>query len=187
MAAISAGSLKKSVPRIAVAVIFLTLTMGPFLVALSIKKGGFTYGEGGRHVYSIVIGGQGSPVNPGKVLDSKGKISVYEYGNVCTRPFSFDVCYWTIGIHPRYDNIAHARMFIQNLLETVSQSHWLLALMGWAMFQIYLGSYRIRDIQTDQCPYSVYGTRYLRDSAICPYIHQNPDTWPHFYLLDQSD
>lgn len=143
MAGILAGSFKKAVPRIAVASIFLAVTVSPLLVALSIKKGEFTYGEGGRHVYTIVIGGQGHPLNPGKVLDTRSKVSIYDYGNACTRPKSFDVCYWTIGIHPRYDNIAHAKMFIHNLVATVSQSRWLFAIIGWTIFQVCLGSYTI--------------------------------------------
>ena len=143
MAAISVGSLKKCVPRIALATIFLILTMGPLIEALSLKKGSFTYGEGGRHVYSILIGGHGTPVAPGKILDAKNKVMVYEYGGVCTRPFSFDVCYWTIGIDPTYDNVAHLKLFLKNLSEIVSQSRWLSAIIAWAIFQISLGSYRI--------------------------------------------
>ncbi len=147
MAAISVGSLKKCLPRIALATVFLTLTIGPLIVALSLKKGEFTYGEGGRHVYSILIGGHGTPVDPGKVLDAENKVVVYEYGGVCTRPFSFDVCYWTIGINPSYDNVTHLKLFLRNLFEIVSQSRWLLAIIAWATFQISLGSYRVGSLR----------------------------------------
>lgn len=143
MAAFSIRSFKKSIPRIALALLSMILIMGPLLVTLSMKKGSFTYGEGGRHVYSILIGGQGSPVNPGKIIDARNRIYVYEYGNFCTRPSSFDVCYWTIGVEPKYNSAAHAKMFLRNLAETVSQSRWLLAIMVWAIFQIYCGSFRI--------------------------------------------
>lgn len=147
MAAIAVGSLKKCLPRIALAALFLILTIGPLVAALSLKKGSFTYGEGGRHVYSILIGGNGKPVNQGKVLDVENKVVVYEYGDVCTRPFSFDVCYWTIGINPSYDNVAHLKLFLTNLLEIVSQSRWLSAIIAWAIFQIYLGSYQVGSLK----------------------------------------
>ncbi|MCX5873682.1 MAG: hypothetical protein NTY51_10705, partial [Deltaproteobacteria bacterium] len=139
----SVGSFKRSVPRIAIALFFLILTIGPLLVMLSTKRGSFTYGEGGRHVYSMLIGGQGQPVNPGKILSEKPRVVVYEYGNVCTRPFTFDVCYWTIGINPKYDHITHIKLFFQNLLDVVTQSPWLLAIFVWVIFQISVGPYRI--------------------------------------------
>ncbi|MGC8657793.1 MAG: hypothetical protein ACP5U1_01840 [Desulfomonilaceae bacterium] len=143
MAAFSIGTFKKCAPRIVLTLLCMLLIMSPLLLALSIKKGSFTYGEGGRHVYSILVGGHGKPINPGKILDSHVGIYQYEYGNFCTRPSSFDVCYWTIGVKPKYDHIAHAKMFFRNLALTVSQSRWILLIIGWAIFQMYNGSLRI--------------------------------------------
>lgn len=152
MAAFSVGSFKRSVPRIAIALLLLILTIGPLLVALSMKKGSFTYGEGGRHVYSILIGGQGEPVNPGKVLNEKPRVVVYEYGNVCTRPFTFDVCYWTIGINPKFDHITHSKLFLQNLIEVITQSPWLLAILAFVIFQISIGSYHLGSLRRISFP-----------------------------------
>jgi hypothetical protein len=91
-------------------------------------------------------------VNPGKVLSEKPRVVVYEYGNVCTRSFTFDVCYWTIGINPKYDHVAHVKLFSQNLLEVITQSPWLLAILAWVIFQISIGSYRIGSLKPISFP-----------------------------------
>ena len=143
MAAFCVGSLRKSITRITVAMLFFLIITGPLLTELYLKKGSFSYGEGGRHVYTKLIGGQGAPVHQGKILQNEPRIVVYDYGAICTRPFTFDVTYWTIGIDPKYNYSAHFKLFLQNLLEIPAQSHWILAILIWALFQIYLGSFVI--------------------------------------------
>lgn len=143
MTAFCVGSLRKSITRIAVAMLFFLIITGPLLTELYLKKGSFSYGEGGRHVYTKLIGGQGAPVNQGKIIQNEPMIVVYDYGAICTRPFTFDVTYWTIGIDPKYNYGAHFKLFLQNLLEIPAQSHWVLAILIWALFQIYLGSFVI--------------------------------------------
>jgi hypothetical protein len=142
-AAISVGTLRKSMMRVALAILCFSLITGPLLTALYFKKGSFSYGEGGRHVYAKLIGGQGAPVHQGKILQDEPRIVIYDYGDNCTRPFTFDVTYWTIGINPKYDHRAHLSLFLQNLLEIPEQSHWLTLVVLWVLFQACVGSFAI--------------------------------------------
>jgi hypothetical protein len=129
--------------RVALAILCFSLITGPLLTALYFKKGSFSYGEGGRHVYAKLIGGQGAPVHQGKILQDEPRIVIYDYGDNCTRPFTFDVTYWTIGINPKYDHRAHLSLFLQNLLEIPEQSHWLTLVVLWVLFQACVGSFAI--------------------------------------------
>ncbi len=142
-AALSVGTLRKSMMRVALSILCFLLITGPLLTALYFKKGSFSYGEGGRHVYAKLIGGQGAPVHQGKILQNEPRIVIYDYGNNCTRPFTFDVTYWTIGINPKYDHRAHLSLFLQNLLEIHEQSHWLTLVVLWVLFQACVGSFAI--------------------------------------------
>ena len=143
LAAFSVGALRKSITRVAVAVLCFLLIIGPLLTILYLKKGSFSYGEGGRHVYAKLIGGQGVPDHPGKVLQEEPRIVIYDYNSSSTRPFTFDVTYWTIGIEPKHDNGAHIGLFLRNLMEIPEQSHWLWAILVWALFQICIGTFVI--------------------------------------------
>ena len=158
--------------------------MGPLIEALSLKKGRFTYGEGGRHVYSILIGGHGTPVAPGKILHVRTKLWFTNTG-VVTRPFSFDVCYWTIGIDPTYDYAAHFKLFLKNLSEIVSQSRWLLAIYRVGDISNFSGLVSNRFLQANKSLHHVCCRGNLRHISLCPNIY-GTQMWRRSCFWDQS-
>lgn len=142
-AGISCSSLKRAISGSAIAVIVAFLVSGPLITGLSVKKGSFSYGEGGRHVYAILFGSAGSPENPGRPLNEFPKTVEYEYGDRVTRPLTYDVTYWTIGVKPVISPLNLLELFIRNVAEVFTQSPWILFIMAWFLFNISLGSLRI--------------------------------------------
>lgn len=145
-AAFSCKSWRRAWKRSAVTLGVALIISGPLLVGLSIKKGSFSYGEGGRHVYAILFGSKGEPTNPGLVLNELPRTVEYEYGNTVTRPLTYDVSYWSIGIQPELKIDELFKLFLKNLLDVFDQSPWFLLVIIWFIYNIATGSLKIGPI-----------------------------------------
>jgi len=102
-------SIRRAVPRVALAAALLLIVAGPFVLAMSLAKGRLTTGESGRLNYLWIINripashwqgeeaGSGVPPHPTrKILD---KPPVYEFGKPVggTYPVWYDPTYWYEG------------------------------------------------------------------------------------------
>jgi hypothetical protein len=106
---------RRAIVRTGVALGCLLLVAGPFVVAMSVKKGRFTYGDLGksvyvRHVNHVVYPHwQGEPPDDGVPLHPSRQIfdhpPIYEFGSPIggTYPISFDQSYWYEGVVVRFD------------------------------------------------------------------------------------
>ncbi len=138
VAACCSGSVKKAFPRILTAILVMAMVISPYICSLSSKLGRFTYGELGKHVYAIVISGQGTPMHP-IVVNQDPRTVLYDYDVPCTRPSGFDICYWNEGLRPKIDFSAHAKIIPGNISSIITQSPWLLFLAIWFIIQARFG------------------------------------------------
>ena len=143
IAALACKSVKNALPRVVAAAIIMILISAPLIVALSHKVGRFSYGEGGRHIYAVEIAGQGQPRNVPKVINEKPRVTLYKFDLPCTDPATHDVCYWTIGVVPKYNLFEHASVFLRNVWLIFKQSPWLILIAIWFVIQAWCGSIRL--------------------------------------------
>jgi hypothetical protein len=141
LAALSAGCVRRAIPRVVVAIAIMLIIASPLIGALSNRLGRFTYGELGKHVYALWISGQGEPIYP-KVINEKPKTILYEYDIPSTRPSGFDNCYWYEGFRPRFDLSVHLPIVAWNVVDVFIQIPWLLLILLWYGAQLKLGSAR---------------------------------------------
>jgi hypothetical protein len=106
----------------------LLLVSGPFVAAMSVKSGRFTYGDVGKFVYARHVNlvayphwqgeppGDGFPLHPSrKIFDNP---PIYEFGSPIggTYPISFDQSYWYEGVVVRFDLANQLRQLLSNVL-----------------------------------------------------------------------
>jgi 4-amino-4-deoxy-L-arabinose transferase-like glycosyltransferase len=143
LAWLSALPLKKSITRAILAAVVMLVVSAPLIVALSYRKGGFSYGEGGRHLYALTISGQGDPIFPPRVISERPRALSYNFDVDCTRPGAFDVCYFTIGFQPKYNRPVHFAFAVRNAGLVFTQNPWLALLILWFAGQLIIGSFRV--------------------------------------------
>lgn len=152
VAGLSCNSARKAFPRCVIASVVALTISAPLLIGLSMKKGSFSYGEGGRHVYAILFGAKGDPVFPGLVLNDSPRTVEYQYGGKVTRPLTFDVTYWTIGVQPELDIKSLLVLFSRNLAEVFAQSPWVFFIMAWYLLNIRIGSVKLTPVMPPMSP-----------------------------------
>lgn len=140
VAALCARSAKTAATRVIVAIVVMLAVSSPLIAALSYRMGRFSYGELGGRAYAVWIAGQGERIHPPEVLNEKPKVLLYRYGVPCTQPSGFDMCYWDIGIVPKFDLKAQLRVFFKNLTEIFIQTPWLIILVAWLVFELATGA-----------------------------------------------
>lgn len=119
---------RRAMVRTGAAVGCLLLVAGPFVAAMSMKSGRFTYGDVGRFVYVRQVNqviyphwqgeppGDGVPVHPSRQIFDNPPI--YEFGSPIggTYPISFDQSYWYEGVVVRFDPANQLRQLISSAL-----------------------------------------------------------------------
>ncbi|MEW6532627.1 MAG: hypothetical protein AB1473_17485 [Thermodesulfobacteriota bacterium] len=139
---LSTAPLKKSISRAILAAAVMLVVSAPLIGALSYRKGGFSYGEGGRHLYALTISGQGEPIFPPRLISEQPRALSYNFDVDCTRPGAFDVCYFTIGFQPKYDWPVHFAFAARNAGLVFEQNPWLALVILWFLAQLFIGSFR---------------------------------------------
>lgn len=118
----SIGSLRRALPRVAVALAFFLLIAGPFVFAISQAKGRLTFGDSGRLNYLWSINqipahwqgeepGNGKPKHPTRrIFDTP---PIYEFGDPVggTYPVWYDPSYWYEGGVSHFDLRQQLRVF----------------------------------------------------------------------------
>lgn len=112
-----------------VALAAFLLTCAPFIGALSLAKGRFTFGESARLSQAFYINGvehyvhwQGGPAGSGMPIHPTRKVNdfpeIYEFGakNMGTYPPWFDPTYWYEGITPHANWKFQSKLFVANLI-----------------------------------------------------------------------
>ncbi|MEW6111171.1 MAG: hypothetical protein AB1664_03500 [Thermodesulfobacteriota bacterium] len=140
---LSTARLKKGVTRAILAAVVMLVVSAPLIGALSYRKGGFSYGEGGRHLYALTISGQGDPIFPPRVINERPRALSYNFDVDCTRPGAFDVCYFTIGFQPKYNWPVHFAFAARNAGLVFTQNPWLVLLVLWFLGQLLIGSFSV--------------------------------------------
>jgi 4-amino-4-deoxy-L-arabinose transferase-like glycosyltransferase len=146
IAGLVCGSIKKAIPRIAVAVLTMLLVCSPWLLALSYKLGHVSYGETGSLNYGIYVKGEGKSIHSPVLLSKAPEVLLYQntpFENA-TWPATFDPSYWKIGIKPIFDLRAHVRLFLEHTYQICTDQPWLfLLVLLWVVWNARLGSVRI--------------------------------------------
>jgi 4-amino-4-deoxy-L-arabinose transferase-like glycosyltransferase len=146
IAGLVCGSIKKAIPRIAVAVLTMLLICSPWLLALSYKLGHVSYGETGSLNYGIYVKGEGKTIHSPVLLNKAPEVLLYQntpFENA-TWPATFDPSYWKIGIKPIFDLRAHVRLFLEHTYQICTDQPWLfLLVLLWVVWNARLGSLRI--------------------------------------------
>jgi hypothetical protein len=111
----SVGNVRRAVPRVLVAALIFLLISVPFVAALSVLKGEFTFGDVGKLTYARYLNGvpyphwQGDPPGNGVPEHPSRKIfdrpPIYEFGTPVggTYPVSYNPAYWYEGVLVRFD------------------------------------------------------------------------------------
>lgn len=133
----------RALRRVAVAVIVYAVIVSPLVLALSMKKGGLTYGEAGRHVYVVEVEGEGKPLYRPQVLTDRPRAVLFDEALPSTRPYSFDVAYWTVGLRPHYRIVDHGLTVLDNVKRVFFQNPWLIVVAIWLAIMGTTGSIRI--------------------------------------------
>jgi hypothetical protein len=142
MSGLCVGSVKKSIPRVAVGILAMLIVAAPLMASLSSRVGRFSYGELGPHAYATIISGMGQPVTP-EVLNHSPKVSRFVYEIPCTRPAGFDICYWHEGLKPVFNLRAQLKTIYYNVKEIFLDTPWLLFIVIWYFILMWLGTVRI--------------------------------------------
>lgn len=119
---------RQAMVRTGVALGCLLLVAAPFVAAMSVKNGSFTYGDVGKFVYVRHVNrvayphwqgeppGNGIPLHPSRqIFDDP---PMYEFGSPIggTYPISFDQSYWYEGVVVRFDLANQLRQLASSAL-----------------------------------------------------------------------
>jgi hypothetical protein len=140
-------SLGRGLLRVVAGVLAAAVVAFPLVWGLSSLKGSFSYGEGGRFVYTLFIAGQGAPTHPPRMLHDNPVALRYDFPEPVTHPSGFDVCYWSIGVEPKYLHGKHVRYTIGNLWQVLIQSPWLGAVFLCVLLIASKGSFCIGPVR----------------------------------------
>lgn len=127
--AFSGGNLKTSFPRILLALLIFTIIAGPFITALSVKKGYLTFGDTGKLNYAwYVTGGVqshrywegkepgwGTPKNPLRKIFEEPKVFEFATPINGTYPLWHDPSYWYEGLAFRFKPVRQFTAFLDNI------------------------------------------------------------------------
>ncbi len=112
-AAFASGSFRRSFAPTVVALLTFLIVAAPFVVAISMKKGSFTFGDAGKITYARYLNDlpyphwQGGPVESGRPLHPTRVVleepAIYEFATPIsgTYPVSYDPWYWYEGVEIR--------------------------------------------------------------------------------------
>jgi len=144
---LTSRSLIRALPRVVVGMLAAVAVAFPLVWGLSSLKGSFSYGEGGRFVYTLFIAGQGTPTHPPRTLHEHPTAVRYDFPEPVTHPSGFDQSFWNIGVEPKYSHWKHIRYTIHNVWEIFVQSPWLLVIFLCIVLQGIAGSFRIGPVR----------------------------------------
>lgn len=129
VSAFSMGNLKRSLPRVFVALLTFILLTAPFIAAISFAKGHFTLGESGKLNYAWFVTRhvqpfrywQGEDPNFGTPVHLPKKIfaepDVFEFATPIggTYPLWHDPSYWYEGLRLKFSLKSQLRILVNNL------------------------------------------------------------------------
>ena len=128
LSVLSTGNLRAALPRAMIALIVFLFIAGPFLIAISIEKGRFTFGDSGKYNYwwhvnrNYTFHWDGTPPGSGTPMHPNRKIfhapTIYEFGTPIggTYPVWYDPSYWNEGIKIHFD-LKEQLKIIKNVLK----------------------------------------------------------------------
>ncbi|MFH0824204.1 MAG: hypothetical protein V2B18_15740 [Pseudomonadota bacterium] len=151
VSAMVGADFRKSVSRALLAAVVMAAVSAPLVAALSLGKGGFTYGEGGRHIFAVDIGGEGEPVRKPEQIHSNPRVAVYRLDLPFTLPHAHDCCYWTIGLRPKLELTTYAGFIAGNLVAIFTQMPWLGFVVLWGALQPKFGFVRFGPVVPLSC------------------------------------
>jgi len=152
VAALCARSARMAATRVIVAIVVMLIVSAPLIAALSYRMGRFSYGELGGRAYAVWIAGQGERIHPPEAVNDRPKVLLYRYGVPCTHPSGFDMCYWDIGIVPKFELKAQLKVFLKNVGEIFVQTPWLIVLVVWLAFQLITGAVHLGGLRPLSMP-----------------------------------
>lgn len=126
----AAGNIRRAAPRFLLAVAAFLVVAGPFVLALSVSKGRFTFGDAGAINYAEFVNGvpfythwqgqppgSGIPVHPTRMIQDSPP--VYEFATPLggTYPPSTDQSYWYEGVRAHFEMKGQLSAFRQTMEE----------------------------------------------------------------------
>lgn len=156
-------SLRSGIPRVLAGLLIFLAVSGPFIVALSVVKGRFTFGETGRYNYAVHVNRvpsmhwQGENAANGLPVHATHKIferpTIFEFASPVggTYPVWYDPTFWYEGIKVRFDPREEARTMWKNLRWEIELFFYLNGSIVAAWFVLfYVGGkklYVLRDLR----------------------------------------
>lgn len=135
-AALACGSLRKAVPRVAVALLAMLVVAAPLVLQLSERVGRFSYGEVGSFGYVNLIAGSGEPINRPEQINEDPTVLLYPADRPGgAYPRGHDLAYWALGIKPAFKVRYHWRILGRNVIAVLLFAPWLVLLLAcWLVF-----------------------------------------------------
>ena len=131
---------RRNVPAVTAALVAFSLVASPFIVALSLQKGRFTYGDVGKLVYAWFVNdvtkyahwqgkapGRGVPVHPDRKIHEHPAVFEYATPIAGTHPVWYDPTYWHEGLETHFDPKKQVRALID-----AARVYWELSLSASA-------------------------------------------------------
>jgi hypothetical protein len=127
-AGLAVGQRRPGAARSLIALVVFLAVASPFITAISVSKGRFTFSDAGRLAYTWFVDGRtnstnwqgepkgtGVPAHPTRVL--RATPTVYEYATPVagTWPPWYDASYWNEGVKPRVQIGPQVWIVVQNL------------------------------------------------------------------------
>jgi energy-converting hydrogenase Eha subunit C len=143
LAAMAAAPIRRAIPRLGVALAVMAVVCAPLVASLSYRMGRLSHGELSRYAYVHFIAGQGECVNKPELLNEHPKTVLYRYSIPCTHPPGFDICYWRVGLQPKFDLKTHAAVIYSNTVGFLSDTPLLAIILAWLLYQCAIGSFSV--------------------------------------------
>ena len=153
-AAFISGSGRRHIRQSCGALCVFLVVSSPFIVALSLQRGRFTFGDSGRYNYLVHVAqlppvhwqgditGSGRPLHPSRqILDHP---ATFEFGGTfpATYPAWYDPSYWYEGVQTRFDLRREAGVVAKNLMGEAVFFFWLGGSLIAGLFILFFTSAR---------------------------------------------
>lgn len=147
VASFSGSDRRQTLSRVLISFLIFTIIVSPFIAALSISKGRFTFGDNGKLNYVFYVNpggyiipdhhwqgelpGSGTPKHPTRKIFDDPQVFEFATPLIGTYPIWYDPSYWYDGLKVNFNLKKQIILFKRNTI------HYLKLFLGWLVF-VYL-------------------------------------------------
>jgi hypothetical protein len=177
-------SLKSSLSRVSISLLFMMLLILPFITAISMQKHRITIGDAGKLNYAWYVSPiaddhywqgspeTGTPVHSTRIINKEPEIIEFATPVSGSYPVWYDPSYWNDGIHAKFDLKKQIHIINRNLKYLIK-----LFIAFFLLFFLCVGKHK------QGVHYRVFEEYYLQLETF-----SGSCSWPYrFYLICRSD